>query len=68
MAAPAQFSALAQPDDASRSRTTVLSQQDLLQHIICCCATPLPPVCPSSLSPAPRRAALPYFGRWSSAW
>ena len=62
MAAPAQVSALAEPDDAPRSRATVLSQQDLLQHIICSCATPLPPVCPSSLSPlAPRRAALPYF-------
>ena len=61
MAAPAQFSALEQPDDAPRSRATVLSQPDLLQHIICSCATPLPPVCPSSLSPAPCRAALPYY-------
>ena len=61
MAAPAQISALAQPDDAPRSRAMVLSQQDLLQHIICSCATPLPPVCPSSLSLAPHRAALPYF-------
>ena len=51
----------AQPDDAPRSRATVLSQQDLLQHIICCCDVPLPPVCPSSLSLAPHRAALPYF-------